>query len=204
MSMPSLMSTSRRIPQQERGERRVAQLLDAAADVIAEDGYEAATMTKIAERAGASIGAVYQYFLNKEAVVRALRAQFGDEMDARWTILEKASAELSVKQFVEHLVDVMVQFIEEHPAYIPLLDAPLRYKRDQQARDRLRGRFATFFRSRRPSLTPEQAFRVANVSIQIVKSMNWLYADAKPQERPELVSEYKLALTAYLEAHLGP
>lgn len=202
--MPSLVSTNRRIPQQERGERRVAQLLGAAADVIAENGYEAATMTEIAERAGASIGAMYQYFPNKEAVVRALRAQYGDEMDARWTLLDEASVELPVKQLAEHFVDVMVQFIEEHPAYIPLLDAPLRFKRDQQARNRLRARFAKLFRLRRPSLSLEQAFRMANVSIQIVKSMNPLYADAKSHERLELVSEYKLALTAYLEAHLSP
>src|SRR5260370_38991873 len=127
MSMPSLVSTNRRIPQQERGERRVAQLLGAAADVIAQNGYEAATMTEIAEHAGASIGALYQYFPNKEAVVRALRARYGDEMDARWTILDKAPAELSVKGYVEHFVHVMVQFIEEHPSYIPLLEAPLRY-----------------------------------------------------------------------------
>jgi hypothetical protein len=72
-------------------------------------------------------------------------AQYGDEMDARWTLLDKGAAELSVRDYVEYFVDVMVQFIEEHPAYIPLLDAPLRYKRDQQARNRLRERFAKFF-----------------------------------------------------------
>jgi hypothetical protein len=38
-------------------------------------------------------------------------------MDARWTLLDKVAAELSVKDYVEHFVDVMVQFIEEHPAY---------------------------------------------------------------------------------------
>jgi AcrR family transcriptional regulator len=76
------MSTSRRIPQQERGARRVAQLLEAAAAELAQVGYDAATMTAIAERAGASIGAVYQYFPNKEAIVLALRAAYGNEMEA--------------------------------------------------------------------------------------------------------------------------
>jgi AcrR family transcriptional regulator len=180
----------------------VAQLLDAAADVIAQNGYEAATMTEIAERAGASIGAVYQYFPNKQAVVRALRVQYGAEMEQRWTLVDEASAGLSVQQLVDSFVDVMVRFIESHPAYFPLLDAPLRYKRDQQARNRLRERFAKIFRARKPSLAPEHAFRIANVALQILKSMSPLYADAKPQERVELVLEYKLALTAYLEAHL--
>jgi AcrR family transcriptional regulator len=204
MSMASTLSTNRRVPQQERGERRVAQLLGAAAEVIAENGYEAATMTEIAERAGASIGAVYQYFPNKEAVVRALRAQYGDEMDARWTFLNQASATLSVKQLADQFVDVLVKFIEEHPAYFALLDAPLRFKRDQRARNRLRERFAGFFRAKSPTLAPEEAFRVANVAFQILKSMNPLYAEAKPQERLALIAEFKLALTAYLEARLTP
>lgn len=77
----------RRVPQQDRGERRVAEVLEAAAATIAEVGYEAATMTEVAERAGASIGILYQYFHfpNKEATMRALRQQYGDEMEARWT-----------------------------------------------------------------------------------------------------------------------
>src|ERR1700748_846009 len=88
MGMSSGVSNlGRRIPQQERGERRVAQLLAAAEDVIARNGYAAATMTEISECAGASIGAVYQYFPNKEAIVRSLRSQYGNEMEARLTIL---------------------------------------------------------------------------------------------------------------------
>ena len=88
MSMPSDMSKAkRRALSRNRGERRVAEVLEAAAAVIAEVGYETATMTEMAERAGASIGALYQYFPNKEAIARALRQQFGDEMEARWTPL---------------------------------------------------------------------------------------------------------------------
>jgi len=48
------MSVNRRIPQQERGERRVAELLEAAAFELAEVGYYAATMKAIAKRTGAS------------------------------------------------------------------------------------------------------------------------------------------------------
>jgi AcrR family transcriptional regulator len=96
------MSTvRRRIPQQDRGERRVAEVLAAAASVIAEVGYEAATMTAMAERAGASIGALYQYFPNKEAIARALRQQYGDEIEARWIPLTAQGARLSISQLVD-------------------------------------------------------------------------------------------------------
>jgi len=203
MSVPSdLSKTKRRVPQQERGERRVAEVLHAAAGVIAECGYEAATMTQIAERAGASIGALYQYFPNKEAIVRALRAHYGNEMEARWAVLDSTAEQLTVKQMADCIIDVMVQFMEDHPAYIPLLSAPMQFKRDEEARNRLRQRFADFFRKRNPNLSKDAAFRVANVTLQVVKGLNPLYADAKAKEQQELVREFKLVVAAYLDSRL--
>src|SRR5260370_37662902 len=63
----------------------------------------------------------------------------------------------------------------------------------------VRERIANVFRVRRPALSQEQAYRVASVSLQIIKSMNTLYTGTKPQERLEIAKENKLALTAYLE-----
>jgi AcrR family transcriptional regulator len=192
------------VPRQERGERRVAELLDAAAAVIAEVGYDAATMTEVAERAGASIGAVYQYFPNKAAVVRALRSQYGDEMEARWAPLADEVGRLTVKQLVDRIFEVLVAFIESRPAYLPLLSAPSTYRRDPAARNRLREHFAALFRQMQPALAPADAFRVANVSVQVVKAMNPSYADAGAKERQAVVREFKLVLTAYLQARLRP
>src|SRR5438874_1475180 len=61
-----------RQPKQERGKRRVALILDAAAEVFADLGYEATTTIKIAERANISVGSLYQFFPNKDAIVREL------------------------------------------------------------------------------------------------------------------------------------
>jgi AcrR family transcriptional regulator len=192
----------RRIPQQDRGERRVADVLEAAAAVIADVGYEAATMTEMAERAGASIGALYQYFPNKEAIARALRQQYGDEIEARWTPLASQGSKLSISQLVDRIFEVIIDLMENRPAYVELMSAPKNYKRDPAARIRLREHFAALFREKQPELTPEAAFRIANVAVQVVKGMKPLYADAKPAEREEIVREFKLLLTSYLTARL--
>ena len=134
--------SNRRVPTQERGERRVTELLDAAASLLAEVGYEATTLTAVAERAGASIGALYQYFPNKEAIVRALLVQYGAELDARWAPLLDEAAALSVKQLVARIFALMIDFIESRPAFLRLLDAPGTYRRDPAARARLREHFA--------------------------------------------------------------
>lgn len=62
----------RKQPKQERAAETRQRILDAAAHVFAECGYAAGTTNRIAERAGVSIGSFYQYFPNKDAVLRAL------------------------------------------------------------------------------------------------------------------------------------
>jgi len=204
MRVDSDILKNRRVPQQERGERRVAELLEAAASEFAEVGYDAATMKAIAERAGASIGAIYQYFPNKQAVAGALRNQYVSKMEEHWIELEEATAGLSIQERTQKFVDAMIRFMEEHPAYITILDAPLDSKQDKKIRDHLRERLANVFHTRRPGISREQAYRVACVSLEIIKSMNTLYTAAKPQDRSEIVREYKLALAAYLERRLTP
>ncbi len=195
-SLPAKIS--RRVPRQERGERRMAEILEAAAQVIASMGYEASTMTAIAERAQASIGTVYEYFPNKEAVGQALRAQFGKEIEERWRHLDERARDLSVHQLVDEIIDTTVQFMNDRPAYIPIITAPLSYKRDPAARHRLRERFASLFVAKCPGLSDAAALRTANIMVQTVKGLNTLYADSKPKERLELVAEYKQLLRSYL------
>lgn len=196
-------ATGRRVPQQERAARRVDTLLAAAEAVIAERGFDAATMTAIAERADASIGAVYQYFPNKEALVTALRTRYSDEMDTSWSALTAASEGLAIPDLVDRLFDMMVAFTVTHPAYIPLLSVSPTFARDAVARKGLRERFADLFRQYSPALSGDDAYRVAEVTLQVVKSLNPLFAVAKPKERKLLVREYKAVVTAYLQARLG-
>jgi AcrR family transcriptional regulator len=202
MSTASYMSNAkRRVPQQDRGERRVAEVLEAAAAVIANVGYEAATMTEMAQRAGASIGALYQYFPNKEAIARALRQQYADELERRWAPLAAQGSALSVKQLVDRIFDVIIGLMENRPAYIPLLNVP-RFKRDPAEKSRLRENFASLFREKRPEMTHADALRVANVAVQVVKGLKPLYAAAQGAEREEIVREFKLLLASYLTARL--
>src|SRR5688500_11541101 len=62
----------RRNPLQARAARRREQILQAAARLLDRVGYEATTTTAIAKEARASIGTVYEYFRDRDALVRAL------------------------------------------------------------------------------------------------------------------------------------
>lgn len=62
----------RRPPKQKRSREMVSRLLDATAATITARGFENTTTNHIAEQAGVSIGSLYQYFPDKEALVEAL------------------------------------------------------------------------------------------------------------------------------------
>ena len=72
-------------PVQARSTARLATLLDSAAAVIDEVGYERLTTAMVAERAGASIGTVYRYFPDRIVVLQGLSARYLEQCVERTT-----------------------------------------------------------------------------------------------------------------------
>jgi AcrR family transcriptional regulator len=62
----------RRTPRQARAEETVAAILEAAAQILEKGGLPGFTTNAVAERAGVSIGTLYQYFADKSALLKAL------------------------------------------------------------------------------------------------------------------------------------
>lgn len=202
VSMPSHF-TARRIPRQERGERRVAGLLDAAAAVIAETGYEAATMCAIAGRAQASIGSLYQFFPNKQSITRALRIRYSRQFDELCRPLSRDARTVNLEDLVQHLIGLTISFIDGHPAFLALMDAPASTRAPAAIRRVIRDRFAEIFLSRKPRMSRAKAVQLAAVTLKILKGMNELYAEAHPQGKRQCIQEFKAVLLSYLNLRLG-
>ncbi|WNL44077.1 TetR family transcriptional regulator [Dyella sp. BiH032] len=66
--------SSRKQPQQARSAELVAAVLEAAAQVLAKEGAQRFTTARVAEKAGVSIGSLYQYFPNKAAILFRLQS----------------------------------------------------------------------------------------------------------------------------------
>lgn len=65
-------SVPRKKPRQERSRATVDAILEATAHILVAHGFEDTTTRQVAERAGVSIGSLYQYFPSKEALITAL------------------------------------------------------------------------------------------------------------------------------------
>jgi len=203
--MQSCCSTEpRRVPCQQRGERRVAELIEAAAAVIAERGYESATMSAIAERARASIGSLYQFFPNKAAITQALRTEYAKQFEAMYAPLAGEVGGLGLRELANRLIDLTIRFVDTHPAFLPLLDAPRSTRSLPVIHNLLLGRFAGFFRARQPRISNSRAVRLATVTMQILKAINQLYTELPVNERGPLVEEFKVVLYSYLRASVAP
>lgn len=67
--------SSRKQPQQARSTQLVAAVLEAAAQVLAREGAHRFTTARVAEKAGVSVGSLYQYFPNKAAILFRLQSE---------------------------------------------------------------------------------------------------------------------------------
>lgn len=169
--------------------------------MIAETGYESTTMCAIAERAGSSIGSLYQFFPNKEAVAEALRAGYIGEVEDLWTTLAAKARDLTTEELTKHLVKSVVDFARRHRAFLALLDAPATVN-SWQRRERIASRITRVLSASNPGLSRRDAARGGLVVHQIVKGMLALYARAGARERPGVVKEFEAVLLGYLKPKL--
>lgn len=71
----------RKLPEQDRSRATVDAIVAAAARILVKDGYDAFTTNRVAEKAGVSIGSLYQYFPNKDALLGELMRRHTHEIE---------------------------------------------------------------------------------------------------------------------------
>ncbi|TCT25053.1 TetR family transcriptional regulator [Melghiribacillus thermohalophilus] len=87
----------------KRNKPKYKQIIDAAVEVIAENGYHASQVSKIAKKAGVADGTIYLYFKNKEDIlVSVFREKMGEFIEKiREEITKKESAEDKLYSLIE-------------------------------------------------------------------------------------------------------
>jgi len=115
--MPPAGATTRRIPRQRRSRERVERALDAADRLLAAEGADALSTTRIARAAGMSVGSLYQYFPDTGAIVAALAER---HMDAFAELMEQTVERAAGEPWedpVGALVDVFAGRYRDEPGY---------------------------------------------------------------------------------------
>lgn len=92
-----------------------AQLLDAAEEVFGHKGYHEATLKEVAELAGFSVGSVYSFFDNKDALFRQVYVRRAAEFMP--ALREVIGAEGSAVEVLHQVVTFQVQYFRDHPNF---------------------------------------------------------------------------------------
>jgi AcrR family transcriptional regulator len=127
--------SSRKQPKQARSTELVAVILEAALHVLAEEGAHRFTTTRVAERAGVSVGSLYQYFPNKAAILFRLQSdEWRQTTDLLGRILEDVN-----KPPLERLRNLIQAFIRSECAEaeirVALNDAAPLYRDAPEAKE---------------------------------------------------------------------
>ncbi len=107
--MKNPRTTPRKQPKQERARETVETILTATAHILVHDGFERASTNRIADEAGVSIGSLYQYFPNKQALVAALIERHIRDMYAVLETEIVRVAALPLRRAVRELVQLMIR-----------------------------------------------------------------------------------------------
>ncbi|MEM8571684.1 MAG: TetR/AcrR family transcriptional regulator [Pseudomonadota bacterium] len=105
----------RRRPKQKRSQVLVEATLEATQLLLAEIGYEATNTTRIADRAGVSIGSLYQYFSNKDEIIAELQRRHHEETSAVLEVAFREAEDLEIEQAVYRLVQATVELHRHDP-----------------------------------------------------------------------------------------
>jgi AcrR family transcriptional regulator len=184
-------------PSRRRGELRVAALLDAAAATFSEKGYEAATMTEIALRAGASIGSLYQFFPSKEALAGAMVAHYGERLEGSLAELAARAEDLTPRSFAAALIALRLELRVERAATLALADIRFVSSDRARLREAIRAQVARALRALNPAIPSARAQAMAIVVLGVIK-LAPAFAEEDPSETIGLLRELRSLLSLYL------
>lgn len=207
------IAITRRKPSQARGKQRIETILQAAAEVFDELGYDTANTILIAKRANTAVGSLYDFFPNKESIAQVLIERHTNDLAA---LLDELVTEdvfkQPIAQILDQLIEPLVQFISGRAGFRGLyLNAP--QVGDMSTPQRmletmLMGRMADLVFQRYPTHDPAEITRIVRSCMAIFKSLSALAIQGTRADADNIdlvmVAELKTVLRLYLNKYFGP
>jgi AcrR family transcriptional regulator len=197
--MPSQKSTAARdgvTPTRARGLNRVAAILDAAISVFAAKGYDAATMTEIAERSSTAIGSLYRFFPTKDALAEALVVRFRDASNEVLEPLVREAPKLTSRQLAHAFTTYIRDRRHMQAAALAIVEGHASGKELRlQVRKNTRQNMANVLLAACPGLDKAQAQTSAAVIAHVLKAVTRFIEE----NTPRLIDELDHVLELYID-----
>lgn len=206
LEIPEDANRLRRLPQQSRSQQRVAQILEAAAVVFGEVGYEGASTTTIAKQAKTSVGSLYRFFPDKTAIFQALAIFYMERVREVFAeILNSQTHELPISSVIDRIIDTYYDDFLSKPGFrAVLLDYHVSPKATavvENINREIEPYFEAFFAARAPQMEPEQIKLIAMVTVEACCMLEFVSSQVDAALRVKLRTEEKKLLVAYLQIY---
>lgn len=194
-------------PKQARSRERLQRVLEAADRVLADEGAEALTTTRVAEVAEVAVGSVYRFFPDREAIAEALALSYWEEFGDLVAGLAESFEPEPDSDPAARMIDTLAGAFRASPGFRALWFGGLRTERLRDATRPLRTRFSDTVEGMLASAYPEAKPKLrAATARMLVLTGDALLREAfrrDPDGDEELLSELKLLLNSYLDARMG-
>lgn len=195
----------RNLPVQARSQARVELLLDVAAEVFEEVGYDSATTNLVASRAGVPVGTLYRWFPDKSALAEALTDRYLSGLVARYQqLLTSISPEEHIGTFLHRVIAELVEETRSQRALPALLISAMvpggRSHAGERMRSGLVGHVRALIEVRVPGIPDDLRDQTAEVVTTLAVLVIAAAAADDTPRRAALTGEYVDVMLAYLEA----
>ncbi|MFN0248941.1 MAG: TetR/AcrR family transcriptional regulator [Kofleriaceae bacterium] len=118
------LTSPRKLPRSQLGAATVDAILDAVVQILERDGLDRLTTNHVAELAGVSIGSLYQYFPNKEALVGAVQDRYADDTFTRVRAALEANVDQPIRTVIARIGGAVLEAQRnQRPIHRALIDA---------------------------------------------------------------------------------
>ncbi len=190
-------------PKRERGRQRVEAIVLGAAEVFAERGFGAATMTEIAARSNTAIGSLYRFFPTKDSIGEILMARHLERCELGLAAITKRAGRLSPAELADELVDLMLALREHRAAGIALAEARgILAKAHKHVITTMRVEIAKMLRAVAGTLSQARAEAIATV-IQHILQIIGAVDEEHTAEADQVLAEMRELCRLYISSRLG-
>jgi AcrR family transcriptional regulator len=195
-----------RVPQQARSRQRFNQILDAAAELFVELGYDTVTTDSIATRAQTSVGGLYRFFPDKLAIFHALLDRYINQMRELSAALHTDEVMLvSLETYIHQLVDAFDQFVQNNPGFRTVLVQsrliPTTISLSAAFHQELAQQFSIYFSRHNPSLEQSHRELLATICVEVASTLDLLALSRDLAFQHQVLAEAKILLVAYLRPY---
>ncbi|MGV9613983.1 TetR/AcrR family transcriptional regulator [Nocardia xishanensis] len=188
---------------QRRGVERAQAILDAAEALLGEQGYEAATLKAISDRARIPLASVYHYFADRNQVDTELALRHTHELDERLDAALNRAEPGTLRAVCDTVIDELLAYFRAYPSFVELWyagrSAPLREL--AQAFDMAQAKRLRRFLVERDLIRADVSELVVQLALEAGDRLfDVAFRDSSTGDRAT-IDEARRLVTAYLETY---